>query len=357
MTTYKTTPVAEFSIHHTQFIDPNGQATQPLPDFATQEKLTTLYQSMLTLRTFDKKTINLQRTGKMGTYPSCRGSEALSIGIGDTILPEDVFCPYYRDQGVLFQRQGSLLSILQYWGGNEKGSLAQHDKDLPVCVPIASQCLHAAGIAFSFQYRQEARVAVCTLGEGGTSEGDFYEAINLAGAWNLPVVFIVNNNQWAISVPLSEQTRCQTIAQKAIAAGIPSLQVDGNDVVAVKCATELAIDTARAGQGPTLIEALSYRLCDHTTADDASRYQSQEHRQAAEKNEPLLRLRTFLSNTYGLTQSDYDEFQANSDAVINDAVEKYLQQTPCPPTAAFDHLFEELPDAYIEQYDAIGAQS
>ena len=282
MPPYNTTTVANFTIQYSQFLNYTGQLTQAFPEFASQEKLIALYEAMLTLRTFDTKTIKLQRTGKMGTYPSCHGAEAFSIGIGDALTPNDVFCPYYRDQGILMQRQHDLLGILQYWGGDEKGSLRQHPQDFPVCVPIASQCLHAAGVAFSFQYRQEPRVAVCTIGEGGTSEGDFYEAMNLAGAWNLPVVFIVNNNQWAISVPLSQQTRCQTIAQKAIAAGFEGLQVDGNDVIAVRHATQLALDKARSGGGPTLIEALSYRLCDHTTADDATRYQSSEDRPAAD---------------------------------------------------------------------------
>ncbi|MBV53501.1 MAG: pyruvate dehydrogenase (acetyl-transferring) E1 component subunit alpha [Coxiellaceae bacterium] len=356
MTQYHTTTVDQFEIKHLQFLNAEGELTQALPNDVTIDKLVALYQSMLTLRTFDKKTINLQRTGQMGTYPSCHGAEAFSMGIADALTPADVFCPYYRDQGVLMHRKQNLLGILQYWGGNEKGSLLQHAEDFPVCVPIASQCLHAAGVAFSFQYRQEARVAVCTIGEGGTSEGDFYEAMNVAGTWQLPIVFMVNNNQWAISVPLSQQTRCKTIAQKAIAAGFEGLQIDGNDVVAVRQATEQALNKARSGGGPTLIEALSYRLCDHTTADDATRYQPNDERELAKAFEPLRRVKHFLIHNQYLNEADCESMQSTSDRLVNEAIQQYQDQPPCPPTAAFDHLYERLPDAYIEQYDEIGAR-
>ncbi len=357
MTTTQTHTVAHFEIQHTQFIDALGHATQPLPECVTQQTLVDFYQAMLTLRCFDEKAIKLQRTGNMGTYPSCRGAEAINVGIAAALDDSDVFCPYYRDQGILMQRSGDFSGVLQYWGGDERGSLNQHQQDLPICVPIASQCLHAAGIAFSMQYRKQARAALCTLGEGGTSEGDFYEAMNVAGTWNLPLVFVVNNNQWAISVPLSEQTRCQTIAQKAIAAGIPGVQIDGNDVVAVHHAVTAALHQARQGNGPTLIEAVSYRLSDHTTADDATRYQQNAQRQTAEQQEPLIRLQRYLTDQQYLTQTDIDRLQQQANQTVKQAVADYSASSPVSPTSAFDYLYASLPDAYIEQYDDIGAQS
>ena len=185
--------------------------------------------------------------------------------------------------------------ILLYWGGDERGNLSSGPAhDFPFCVPVGSQAPHAAGVAYAFKLRKEPRVAVCLLGDGATSKGDVYEAMNFAGVHKLPVVFVINNNQWAISVPLKMQTACATLAQKAIAAGFPGEQVDGNDVIAVRQAVEEAIAGARAGRGPRLIEAITYRLGDHTTADDASRYRPAEEVQARWKEEPIARLRTYL---------------------------------------------------------------
>ncbi|VEH33319.1 pyruvate dehydrogenase E1 alpha subunit [Legionella sainthelensi] len=210
--------VAQFDITYTQFLDEHGKLAGQLPDFAKDYTvLKELYKMMVLTRTFDKKAIALQRTGKMGTYAPINGQEAISTAIGHAMRPEDVFVPYYRDYAAQFQRGVKMSEILAFWGGDERGSqFSCNSEDLPICVPIASQCLHATGIAFAFQYRNQPRVAVVCLGEGGTSEGDFYEAINIAGTWKLPVVFVVNNNQWAISVPREKQTGTQTIAQKQL---------------------------------------------------------------------------------------------------------------------------------------------
>src|SRR5580704_3563749 len=207
--------VAQFDVTYTQFLNEKGKLVAPLPAIAKNHlALKELYKIMVLTRTFDKKAIALQRTGRMGTYAPINGQEAISAAIGHAMRPEDVFIPYYRDYAAQIQRGVKMSEILAYWGGDERGSqFACNSEDLPICVPIASQCLHAAGIAFAFQYKNEARVAVVCVGEGGSSEGDFYEAINAAGTWNLPMVFVVNNNQWAISVPRDKQTGTQTIAQ------------------------------------------------------------------------------------------------------------------------------------------------
>ena len=288
--------VARFEIPYTQLLDNQGKLHGPLPRFASDASvLLSLYRIMVRTRLFDKKAIALQRTGKMGTYAPINGQEAISTAIGHAMRADDVFVPYYRDYAAQFQRGVKMSEILAYWGGDERGSqFACDSEDLPICVPIASQCLHAAGVAFAFKYRKQDRVAVVCIGEGGTSEGDFYEAMNVAGVWNLPVVFVVNNNQWAISVPLNKQTATQTIAQKAIAAGFEGVQVDGNDILATREIIGEAIEKARRGDGPTLVEAKTFRLSDHTTADDATRYQPKEHVEAALLNEPIHRFKTFL---------------------------------------------------------------
>ena len=203
--------------------------------------------------------------------------------------------PSYRDYAAQFSRGVTMTEVLLYWGGDERGMDYQKPRrDFPICVPVASHTCHAAGVAFAMKYRGEARVAVAILGDGATSKGDFYEAINVAGVWRLPVVFVVNNNQWAISVSRRAQTAAETLAQKAIAAGIPGEQVDGNDVVAVRDRVGAAIERAREGQGASLVECLSYRLGDHTTADDASRYRDRAEVEAAARRDPIERLRAYL---------------------------------------------------------------
>ena len=343
--------VAHFEIPYTQLLTPDGNLSGPLPLFAEDtHTLLHLYQQMVLVRTFDKKAIALQRTGKMGTYAPINGQEAISTAIGHAMGPEDVLVPYYRDYAAQFQRGVKMSEILSYWGGDERGSqFSCNSEDLPISVPIASQTLHAAGIAFAFKYRKQARVAVVTLGDGGTSEGDFYEAINVAGAWKLPVVFIINNNHWAISVPIQQQTAARTLAQKAIAAGFDGVQVDGNDILATRQLIGDAIEKARRGEGPTLIEALTYRLSDHTTADDATRYQPKEDVDDAITKEPIRRFRHFLHQLKLWDETKEKELLQTCAEEVQQAVDEYLNRPPQPVTSLFDYHYAELPDYLIEQ--------
>ncbi len=354
MTEILTSKVAQFAIDYLQFIDENNQLTQPLPEFADTKTLLGLYQQMTLTRVLDTKAVNLQRTGKMGTYPSSQGQEAVGTGMGFAMQKQDVFCPYYRDQGALMQHGVKMSEILSFWGGDERGSdFANNKEDIPCCIPIAGQCLHATGVAYAIKYRQQARAVVTTIGEGGTSKGDFYEAMNLAGAWELPVVFVVNNNQWAISVSRQKQTACQTIAQKAIAAGFEGIQVDGNDVVAVAYAMKQALEKAREQHVPTLIEAITYRLCDHTTADDASRYRSADEHKAAWKKEPIARLGYYLEQQGVWSREKEAQLQKDCHATVEKAVAVYLNQSPQNKTDFIDYLFAQLPEALLEQRDKI----
>lgn len=345
------TTVAQFEVTYTQFLNEQGVLVDKLPSIANDHSaLKKLYEVMVLTRTFDKKAIALQRTGKMGTYAPINGQEAISTAIGHAMKPEDVFVPYYRDYAAQFQRGVKMSEILAFWGGDERGSnYACNSKDLPICVPIASQCLHATGVAFAFKYRKQASVAVVCIGEGGTSEGDFYEAINVAGAWNLPVVFVVNNNQWAISVPREKQTATQTIAQKAIAAGFAGLQVDGNDILATRQVIGEAIEKARRGEGPTLIEAITYRLCDHTTADDATRYQPSPEVEEARPKEPIARFKHFLMEQKIWTSDDEEKLVINCSEQVENAVNEYMDSTPQPVTSIFDYHYAELPEYLVEQ--------
>jgi len=346
-----TTVVARFEIPYVQILNDNGELCGDLPSFANEKSvLFELYRTMVKARTFDKKAIALQRTGKMGTYAPINGQEAISTAIGHAMKAEDVFVPYYRDYAAQFQRGVKMSEILAYWGGDERGSqFSCASEDLPICVPIASQCLHAAGVAFAFKYRQEPRVAVVCIGDGGTSEGDFYEAMNVAGVWNLPIVFVVNNNQWAISVNISKQTATKTIAQKAIAAGFDGIQVDGNDLLATREVIGNAIEKARRREGPTLVEAMTYRLCDHTTADDATRYQPKEDVENASFKEPIKRFKHFLEAHYGWSAAQEKSLMEACSVDVQKAVDEYLNRPGQQISSVFDYHFANLPNYLIEQ--------
>lgn len=345
--------VAEFRIELTRYLAADGTPVAPLPDFAHDAtEMRRLFGAMLRARLFDTKAVNLQRTGKLGTYPPCLGQEATHVGVAAAMQPEDSLAIVYREIGTLFWRGVRMTEVLQYWGGDERGSdFAIPRGDFPWCVPIATQTLHAAGAAMAFKLRSERRCAVGYIGDGGTSEGSFYEAINLAGARQLPVVFVIVNNGWAISVPLAQQTAAATLAQKAIAAGIPGEQVDGNDVIAVRAVMQRACERARNGDGPAVIEALSYRLSDHTTADDASRYRPQGELEAAWQLEPLLRLRKYMTAAGMLTPEQEEQLRQEYSREVDAAVQEYLN-TPGPGTdAMFEHLFAN-PPPYLEAQKA-----
>ena len=345
--------VAQFEIEYRQYMDKDANIVAPLPDFATDHQhLVELYKRMCFLNVFDKKTINLQRTGRMGTYPASIGQEAIGVGIGAALHKDDIYCPYYRDQGTLLSLGVSPLEVLSFWGGYTHGTNFQHPdckEHLPYCIPIAGQCLHAAGAAFAIQYREESRAVLTSIGEGGTSKGDFYEAINLAGVWSLPLVFVVNNNQWAISVPSSQQTAAKTYAQKAIAAGIEGIQVDGNDVIAVQEAVDNALKKAKAGGGPSLIEAITYRLCDHTTVDDASRYVPEKEAKAAEAFTPIPRLRSYLHQQGVWDEEKELALQKEYQASIEETVKAYMNQSIPKQPDLFEHLYENVPFALLDQ--------
>jgi len=343
--------IARFEVRRRSYLAPDGTVLRPLPSFAFDTAvLISLYRGMVLTRAFDLKAVSLQRTGRLGTYAVSLGQEAVSVGIASAMREEDVVLPSYRDNGTLLWRGTKMEEILLFWGGDERGNLSSGPvHDFPYCIPVASQAPHAAGVAYAFKFRKEPRVAVCLFGDGATSKGDVWEAMNFAGVHKLPVVFVANNNQWAISVPLQLQTASQTLAQKAIAAGFCGEQVDGNDVIAMRAAAEDAIGEARAGGGPRLIEAVTYRLSDHTTADDAARYRPPEEVQARWKEEPIARLRAYLVSQKAWGKSQEEELAADCQKQIEAAIERYLATAPRAPETMFDHLYAELPRTYASQ--------
>lgn len=347
--------IAQFEVRRRGYLGPLGEETAPLPGFAAgASALLPLYRAMRLTRAFDAKAVALQRTGRLGTYAVSLGQEAVAVGIASAMSADDVLFPTYRDTGALLWRGVTMEELLLYWGGDERGSnFSGPTEDFPICVPVGTQAAHAAGAAYAFKLRRQPRAAVCILGDGATSKGDFWEAMNFAGVQNLPAVFIVNDNQWAISVPRRLQTAAASYAQKAIAAGIPGEQVDGNDVIAVRQATAEAIDRARQGGGPSLIDAQTYRLGDHTTADDARRYRSDEEVKAQWKFEPLARLRNYLAAKGVLTKEDEERMILECQQEVDAAAERYLTQALRLPSTMFDHLYATLPKPYRRQREEL----
>jgi pyruvate dehydrogenase E1 component alpha subunit len=331
-----------------------GQPTQALPRFADDpEQLRSMYRWMLLTRTFDKKAVALQRTGQLGTYAACLGQEAIGTAVGLTLGHDDIYIPAYREYAAQFLRGVPMHQILLYWGGDERGMVYPADtaaaNDFPLSVPIATHVPHAIGVAYAFRLRKQPRVVLASCGDGATSKGDFYEAVSSAKVWNLPIVFLVSNNQWAISLRRERQTGAETFAQKAFAGGLPGEQVDGNDVIATRYVLERAIEAARSGQGPRLVEAVTYRLHDHTTADDARRYRPEAEVQAAWQRCPIKRMKAFLEARKLWSEAEEASFLAQCSEQVEAEVQRFLTIPPDPPESIFDHLYAELPRAYQGQ--------
>ncbi len=343
----------KIELAYTRYLSPDGRLTRELPAWADDfNLLTRLYRQMVLTRLFDQKAVALQRTGRIGTYAPTLGQEAIGVAIGSLMHPQDVLIPYYRDTAVQLMRGVRMEEILLYWGGDERGSdfaepaVAQ---DFPLCVPIATQSLHACGVASAFKIRGEHRVAVTTCGDGATSKGDFLEALNVAGAWQLPVVFVINNNQWAISVPRRIQCGAPTLAQKAIGAGFHGEQVDGNDILAVYDRMQVALQRARKGKGPVLLECLSYRLGDHTTADDATRYRAPEEVKQAWLEEPIKRLQSFMASQGIWDEGREQALIAECQGLVQQAVDNFEKAGTQLPESVIDHVYAKWPIPLADQ--------
>lgn len=344
-------------IPYTRHLDPEGRLLGELPAWADDfNLLIRLYRQMVLTRLFDQKAVALQRTGRIGTYAPTLGQEAIGVAIGSLMREEDVLVPYYRDTAVQLMRGVRMEEILLYWGGDERGSAYADPavaQDFPLCVPIATQALHACGVATAFKIRGQHRVAVTTCGDGATSKGDFLEALNVAGAWQLPMVFVVNNNQWAISVPRSIQCGAATLAQKAIGAGFPGEQVDGNDMLAVYDRVRAALDRARHGKGPVLLECISYRLGDHTTADDATRYRSADEVKKAWQEEPIKRLQAYLAANAVWDEGREQALIAECQKEVQAAVERFESAGTQPVESVIDHVYASWPAPLAEQREML----
>jgi pyruvate dehydrogenase E1 component alpha subunit len=344
------------NIEYLSILDENGEIDAKLEPKLGANELKKMYYYMLLARRTDERMVLLQRQGRMGTFPQAAGHEAIAMGAAQTIKLTDWFVPAYRELAGLLSRGWPIENILLYWNGYEEGARVPEGlNDLPYCVPVASQLLHAAGIGMAMNIKNEKNVVVTFFGDGAASEGDTHEALNFASVFQAPVVFVCLNNQYAISVPLSRQMRCETIAQRAIAYGMPGIKVDGNDVLSVYTAVNEAVERARKGQGPSLIECLTYRYTPHTTADDPKRYRPEEEGQLWAKREPLSRFAKYLNTKKIMSEADRLKLEEQVDSEIKAAVQRAEALAKSDeysnPLIMFDYLYEEIPAFLQEQRD------
>ncbi|MCK4872071.1 MAG: pyruvate dehydrogenase (acetyl-transferring) E1 component subunit alpha [Phycisphaerales bacterium] len=334
-------PCHTFSISSLQILDEHGNLDESRMPDVSSEDLVKLYRAMVLARLVDDRTLKLQRQGRIGTVPLCTGHEAVTCGATLAMRDEDWFIGSYRDLGGRLMRGEPIENGLLYYNGHEEGAVFPGgERTLPISIIIAAQCLHAVGVAYAMRMKGETETAVvCFLGDGGTSEGDFHEAMNFASVWQVPVVFVVANNQWAISVPREKQMHSRTIAQKAIAYDMPGIQVDGNDALAVYKATKDALDLARSGGGPTLIEAVTYRMLMHTTADDPTRYQPPEDLEIWAKRDPITRFRKFIEQKDLWDDEQQTDLEAQCKQKIEAAVAAFESRTDFKVDSPFDHVF------------------
>ncbi len=342
--------LATFTIRRLAVLDEHGVADEPLLPALSEEELLRLHELMVLARTFDQRALALQREGRLGTYPPITGQEAAQVGSAFALDPTDRVFPSFREMGVHLTLGYPVDRLYQYWAGDERGQRAPEGLEIfPVCVSVGSHIPHAVGAAIAARYRKEEAVAVAYFGDGATSKGDFHEALNLAGVFRLPALFICQNNQWAISVPVKEQTAAVSLAQKALAYGIEGVQVDGNDVLAVYRATREALERARSGGGPTFIECLTYRMEDHTTADDAARYRPPEAVEAWKRKDPISRLERFLTGRELLDDGKIADVHTQAVATIDAAVKAMEAIPPPSPAEMFDYTCANLGRRQVAQ--------
>jgi pyruvate dehydrogenase E1 component alpha subunit len=328
-----------------QLIAPDGSATpesryrRDLPP----ETLVWLYENLVVTRDLDAEFVNLQRQGELALYASCRGQEAAQIGAAACLRKTDWLFPQFRELGVFLVRGIAPAQVAAVWRGAWHGGLDFTSKCCaPIAIPIATHALHAVGAAMAAQRLGEDSLTVAFLGDGATSEGDSHEAMNMAAVEKAPCVFYIQNNQWAISVPASRQYAAPTIAHRAIGYGMPGIRVDGNDTLACYAVMAEAAERARAGGGPTLIEAVTYRMEPHTTSDDATRYRTAAELAEWSARDPISRYRTYLQDIGVLTERVEQRVEARSVRVRAELRDSVVGAPDADVDELFDHVYAEI---------------
>ncbi len=319
----------------------------------TDDELVDLFRAMVAARAYDTKASAMQRQGRLATYAPFTGQEAAQIGSAAALQNTDWMVATYRDAAAMWYHGYPWLNLMLGRTGDERGGQAPAGVNvLPPSITVGGHMIHAVGISWASKIRHEPSVAITYFGDGATSEGDFHEAMNFAGVYRTPTVFLCQNNGWAISLPFDRQTAAATIAQKADGYGMGGVRVDGNDVIAVHQVTRRAVAAARRGDGPTLIEAVTYRVGPHTTADDDSRYRSAEDVDDWRRRDPISRMRAVLQAGDLWSQQWEDEIATTEAAAVEAAVGEAEATPPLSAEGIFDAMFSTLP-AHLEAQRAM----
>ena len=344
--------IGKFEVRMLQILDEEGNCDETIKPKLSNDEIKSIYELMILARTFDDMALNLQREGRIGTYAPIRGQEASQVASAYALGDSDWFFPGFRENASYITRGYPIEMLYEYWGGDERGDqIPQNFNAFTMAVPVGTQIPHAVGFAWASKLKRDGRAVMVYFGDGATSRGDFHEGLNFAGVFRLPVVFLCQNNQWAISVPSSRQTASKTFAQKAIAYGFEGKQVDGNDVFAVYKAVKEALDKAHSNGGPTLIECITYRIGNHTTSDDASKYRTKEEVAIWEKRDPIERLRKYMQCT-DLWNEEYEKkVVASAMEKVQDAVKKAESIQPPQVKDLFVWTYTDMPQRLKEQYE------
>ncbi len=340
-------------------LDKNGKVTnkekEPKID---NDTLVKMYKTMVYTRMADEQALKYQRQGRMLTFAPVKGQEAAQVGPMAASDKGDWLVPAFREMAAMLYKGVPLQKLYLYWYGNEQGShFGEGSHILPVNVPIGSQVNHAAGIAYASKLKESGEAVIAFIGDGGTSHGEFHEGMNFAGVFDLPLVTIIQNNHYAISTPRSKQTKAASLAQKAHAYGIPGALVDGNDPLAMYVVTKAALERAKKGEGPTLIEALTYRLGPHTTSDDPTIYRSDEEVEEWKKKDPIIRMYKYLSNRNLWNKEKEETLRKDYKKEIQDTF-KAVEKLPAPTLdEVFDYTYTEMPEYLQRQKEARKAQA
>jgi pyruvate dehydrogenase E1 component alpha subunit len=337
-----------------QILHPDGSIEDDLVPDLNDEKVLSFYREMVLIRRGDTRALALQRQGRMGTYAPILGQEAAQVGSIHALGEEDWIFPSFRELGVCTLRGVPLRDIYLYWMGDERGSMTPEGVNVfPISIPVGTHLPHAVGAAWAAKLQGDDICTIAYFGDGATSKGDFHEALNFAGVFQTPTIFFCQNNQYAISVPRKTQSASKTLAQKAIAYGFSGVQVDGNDVFAVYAATKEAREKAVSGGGPTLIEAVTYRVGPHTTADDPTKYRTDEELEAWKPLDPLVRVQMYLRGKGLWSEELENEIQTEAEQIVNQAIEEAESIEEASPEEIFRYTFEELTPQLQEQKDEL----
>jgi pyruvate dehydrogenase E1 component alpha subunit len=342
--------LVSYSIERVEVLRPGGEVDETLMPDLTPEQIRNLYEHMVLTRQFDERMFKMQRQGRLGTFARVAGQEGAHVGAAFALRSDDWLVPAFREMGALILRGLTLTQLLQLWSGDERGGAYPKGlRTLPVAIPVGTHMLHAVGIGWAMKHAGENVAVLTSFGDGATSEGDFSEAMNMAAVFKVPVVFFCQNNHYAISVPYTKQTAAPTVAQKALAYGMFGVQVDGNDVFAVYRVTKEALERARTGHEPTLIEADTYRVTDHTTSDDARRYRTDAEVEVWRHRDPIERLATYMTARGLLDETGAAEVLAEADRQVAEAVAAFEALSPPDPEEMFAHLYAEVTSPLAEQ--------